>query len=172
MCNILNWPCILTAVTSGCSNFTCFHASVKRLALMRITDLVLSGYSSCVLGYIVVQFQLACVFPLKSMYGSCIAHMSYMFHSSHSSRSCWLSRDLLMFCCHICIGLWDCSCSWFSHIFKGHGFSVLWQPHCSHPWFCVFKLFVWVLVSPWCVLSFWILLPLLTICLCGIDKVF
>ena len=53
ICNVPNCPCISIAVMSGCSNLICFQASVRRLALTRIMDLVLSGCSWCVLGYMV-----------------------------------------------------------------------------------------------------------------------
>ena len=43
-CNVPNRPCISIAVMSGCWNSICFHESVRRLVLMRVTDLVLSGY--------------------------------------------------------------------------------------------------------------------------------
>lgn len=102
--NVPNCPFISTAVMSGCSKSICFHASVKILVLMRMTDLVLSGCVLCVLGYIVVQLWFARVLPWKSIYGSCIAHMSYVFRFRLCSRSSWLSRDLLTFCCRICSG--------------------------------------------------------------------
>jgi len=123
--NVPNWPIISTAIMSGWSKSICFHASVRRLVLMRVTDLVLSGCVLCVLGYIVVQLRFACVLPWKSMYGSCIMHMSYTFCFRLCSRSSWLSRDLLAFCCHICSGRWVCSCLWSSGIVKRCWFSVI-----------------------------------------------
>lgn len=60
-------PCISVAVISGCWMGICFQASVNRLALISISDLVLSGCSWCVLGYIVIQFLFARDLPLKSM---------------------------------------------------------------------------------------------------------
>lgn len=44
-CNIPNWPWTSIAMMSRCWNWICFHESVRRLALTRVTDLVLSGCS-------------------------------------------------------------------------------------------------------------------------------
>jgi hypothetical protein len=123
-CNIPKQPWISIAIMSRCWNWICFHESISRLALMRVTDLVLSGYSWCVLGYTTVQCWFAHILPLRSIYGSCIVHTSYSSRLRLWSRSSWLIRDLLMFCCRICSGLWGVSCSGVSGIFEGCVFPV------------------------------------------------
>jgi hypothetical protein len=103
--SVPKWPCSSIAVMSGCWICICFHESVSRWALTRVMDLVLSGCSWCVLGYTMIQFRFARDLPLKSMYGSCIVHKSYSSRLRLSSKSSWLMRDLLTFCCRICSGL-------------------------------------------------------------------
>jgi hypothetical protein len=68
--SVPKWPCISIAVMSGWLKWICFHAFDSRLVLIRMTDLIWSGYFSCVVGYITAQFWLARVLPLTSMYGS------------------------------------------------------------------------------------------------------
>ena len=50
---------------------TCIHALVSRLALTRMTDLLVELLERCEDGYMVCQREVALVFPYVSIYGSC-----------------------------------------------------------------------------------------------------
>jgi len=65
MHNVPKSPIISNAVMLECWKCICFHVLVSRLMLTKMMDLVLSGCFWWVPGYIVVQFQLVWVLPLK-----------------------------------------------------------------------------------------------------------
>ena len=79
----------------------CFQLFVSRLVLISRIDLVEAGAKVWVDGYTVNHWKFALDIPLWSICGSWMAQMLKSSLFKLMSRSCWLSNDLLMFCCHI-----------------------------------------------------------------------